>query len=139
MSVNLTVCPVARHDVVAIWPRVLPWLEPPFKQFPAEYTLDQLKVLLVSGEQTLLVALRDDAAVEGAATVATHLYPNETVAFITSVGGAMVSNAGVFSQLQAICRAQGYTCIRGAVRESVARLYRRLGFQETQRLIEVKI
>lgn len=125
-------------EIVALWPQIEPWLSKAFKIYEVEYTLDQLKTLLVVGQQTLLAAV-DEGRIVGAATISTQLFPNETVAFITALGGEAVSNTGVFNQLREWCRSKGHTCIRGAVRKSVARLYAPLGFKEMQQIIEVKI
>lgn len=135
---DVKVYQVERGEIVALWPRVEPWLSEAFKIYPVEYTLDQLKALLVVGAQTLLVAVANERVV-GAATIAPVLFPNESVAFITALGGVAVSSEDVFNQLRDWCRSKGHTCIRGTVRKSVARLYGRLGFKETLRVIEVKI
>lgn len=126
---------VSPMHVVAIWPRVEPFLARALVFAAGDYTIDQLKAFLVGGHQVLLVA-DNDGEIVGAATVCPIRYPNATVAFITSVGGRLISNQDLFTQLCDWCRGQGFTDIRGAVRESVARLYRqKFGFGDVYQIV----
>ncbi|MBK9497419.1 MAG: hypothetical protein IPO08_23435 [Xanthomonadales bacterium] len=127
------------HHVVSVWPRVEKMLADAIAFSGGEYSADQLKVLLVTGHQVLLIALDGDD-VAGAVTVASECYPNVTVAFITAIGGRLISDADLFSQLKAWCLQRGYTRIRGLARESVARLWRqKFKFYEISRVVEVSL
>ena len=126
---------VGRHDVVKLWPQVEALLAMAFDVTSPEFSLDQLKTMIVAGQQILLVAAGENGIV-GAATISPVYYPNETVAVVTCLGGRMVSDHKTFSQLRAWCETKSFTLIRGYVRESVSRLYHRLGFKETARVID---
>lgn len=104
-----------------------------------EYSIDQLQFMLVRGEQCLLVVERDGAIV-GAAAVTFENYPAARVAFITAVGGKMISNQEVYGQLVEWCQSNGCTKIRGAARESIARLWKqKFGFEQRYIIVEQSI
>ena len=101
--------------------------------------MEQLKVFLVEGKHALLISVEEDV-VTGAATVSPVHYPNSSVAFITAIGGRLIANRILFGQLCNWCKGQGFTCIRGACFESVARLWKqRFGFDDIYRVVELKL
>jgi hypothetical protein len=121
-----------------VWPRVEQFIASAIEHSKGDYTLDQVKTLVAMGHWTLLVAA-DDAGVYGAATVSFSNRPNDRVAFITAIGGKLISSPETFEQLKAVLSAIGATYIEGAARESIARLWSRYGFEEKYRIVGVKI
>ena len=103
-----------------------------------DYTIEQAKTLVVMGHWTLIVAV-DDAGIQGAATVSFSNRPNDRVAFITTIGGKLISSPETFEQLKVLLGSVGATYIEGAARESIARLWSRYGFEEKYRIVGVKI
>jgi hypothetical protein len=104
-----------------------------------DYTLDQVKTLVATGQWLLLVASNEENEVKGAATVSFSNRPNHRVAFITYIGGRLITNPGTFQQTCAILKRYGATSIEGAVNEAVARLWRRYGFTEKYSIVGVTI
>jgi len=121
-----------------VWPLVEGHLASALEHSKGDYTLESVKVLLVTGQWLLLVAVDDDG-VQGAATVVFSSRPHDRVAFITLIGGRLISNADTFEQLKNLLRSLGATCIEGAARESIARLWTRYGFEEKYRIVGVKL
>jgi len=121
-----------------VWPLVEGHLASALEHSKGDYTLESVKVLLVTGQWLLLVAVDDDG-VQGAATVGFSSRPHDRVAFITLIGGRLISNADTFEQLKNLLRSLGATCIEGAARESIARLWTRYGFEEKYRIVGVKL
>ena len=105
----------------------------------AEYTTDQIKVYLVTGQWMLLVAVDDKEVVHGAATVSFINYPNDRVAFVTAIGGKLITSPDTFKQMSDIFKANGATKIQGVAKEAIARLWKRFGFEEKAILVEVKL
>ncbi len=126
------------NHVVAMWPQVENLLAAAFTHAAGEYTLDQLKVFLVSGAQVLLVAY-DDTGINGAATIETSRYPNKTIAYVTAIGGRGIATSDAFGQLKDWCKSHGHTQIRGAVFESIARLWQRFEAKEIYRIVEIEL
>ncbi len=58
------------------------------------------------------------------------------MAFICAYGGKFVTNQEEYKQLCLLFKAFGATKVQGYVRNSVARLTKRLGFVEKQILVE---
>jgi hypothetical protein len=121
-----------------VWPLVESHIASALEHSKGDYTLESVKVLLVTGQLLLVVAV-DDEGVQGAATVMFTSRPHDRVAFITTIGGKLISNEETFEQLKALLRSLGATCIEGAAREAIARLWSRYGFEEKYRIVGVKI
>jgi hypothetical protein len=137
---TLKVQPVPTQLVNQIWSRVEPFIKSAEEKFGgSEYTTDQIKVYLVTGQMMLLVAADENSEIHGAVTVSFINYPNDRVAFVTSIGGKLVSNPETFAQMAEIFKVNGATKIQGAAKEAVARLWKRFGFEEKAILVEVKL
>jgi hypothetical protein len=124
-----------------VWPKIEGFLDVAIKQQDGEhdYTLDQVRTLVTTGQWLLVVASTEDEGLKGAATVSFSNRPSHRVAFITYIGGRLVTNPGTFKQLCAILKSYGATSIEGAVNKSVARLWRRYGFIEKYSIVGVTI
>ena len=132
--------PVPTQLVNQIWSKVEPFIKSAEEKFGgSEYTTDQIKVYLVTGQMMLLVATDDNSEIHGAATVSFINYPNDRVAFVTSIGGKLVTSPETFVQMSEVFKANGATKIQGAAKEAVARLWKRFGFEEKYRIVEVKL
>ncbi len=131
---------VHQNHIPAIWPNVEGFLAEAMTHSAGEYTLEQLKVYLVTGVQVLLVLVDDNDRLRGAAAIATETYPNACVAFVTAIGGRDIARSEHFAKLADWCRQRGYTCIRGAAFEAVARLWRRqFQAKEIYRVVEIPL
>jgi hypothetical protein len=102
-----------------------------------EFTLDEVKARLVQGSWSLVVAVDESNTVRGVATVAYYNRTDHRVAFVTNFGGKFVSNPEVFSQFASILVSKGATCMEGAVRDSMLRLWARLGARKKSTNIQI--
>jgi hypothetical protein len=136
---TLTVQHVPQQFVAQTWPLVEEHIASANKYGGDDYTLDQIKMYATQGQWVLLVATDEEKKVHGAATVSFLNYPNDRVAFVTSIGGKLISNDDTFEQLKVLLRSMGATKIQGAAREAIARLWKRYGFAERYVVVEVKI
>jgi hypothetical protein len=121
------------------WPMVERFIADAVEFGGDDYTLDQVRVYVSSGQWLLVVAVDLEGVIKGAATVNFINYPNDRIAFITFIGGRLISNKETFKQLSDLLKANGATKIQGAARESIARLWSRYGFEERYRIVETKI
>ncbi len=121
-----------------VWPLVEGYMTSALEHSKGDYTLEAVKVLLATGQWVLIVAVNDEG-VQGAATVSFSSRPHDRVAFVTLIGGKLISSDETFEQLKNMLRMMGATCIEGAARESIARLWSRYGFEEKYRIVGVKI
>jgi hypothetical protein len=120
------------------WPKVEGFIENARQHGYGDYTIDQIRLLVNMGQWLLIVATENDE-MRGAATVSFINYPNSRVAFITAIGGKLISSQDTFQQMCEILKAHGATKIQGMARESVARLWKRYGFEERSVMVEVRI
>ena len=137
---TLQIQPVPVQLVNQVWDKVEPFIKSAEeKSGVTEYTAEQIKVYLVLGEWMLLVATDENKEIHGAATVSFINYPSDRVAFITAIGGKLVTNPDTFEQMSRLLKANGATKIQGVAKEAVARLWKRFGFQDKAILVEVKL
>lgn len=121
-----------------VWPAVEAFIASALEHSEGDYSVESAKTLLATGQWMLLVAA-DETKIHGAATAYMFNRPNDRVAFITAIGGKLISSPDTFEQLKQLFASYGATCIEGAARESIARLWSRYGFQEKYRIVGVKL
>jgi hypothetical protein len=119
------------------WQEIAPFIEDSLAHSGGDFTIDQVKVYVSSGQWLTLGVFGEKLL--GVIAVQFSNMPNDRVAFITAIGGKNITNSETFEQFQAILKAHGATKIQGSVRESVARLWRKLGFRERSILVEKKL
>ena len=120
------------------WHLVEPFIAEAHKWGYGDYSVEQIKVFVMTG-QWILLAVMNDNVVHGALTVSFINYPNDRIGFVTAIGGRLISGQDTLQQLKDILKNFGATKIQGSARPSVARLWRRLGFQERNVTVETKI
>ena len=130
---------VSTNYCAQIWPSVEKHIAEANKHGGDDYTLDQVKAFVCRGEWLLLVAVDEQGAIHGAATVSFLNMPNDRIAFITFIGGRLISSKETYAQMVQLFKQFGATKIQGAARESIARLWHRYGFEERYRIVEAKI
>lgn len=118
-----------------LWSQVSGYLDDALQYADGDYNLDQVKVYLTNGNWQLLV-VNDGVKIHGAIAVSYANYPNDRVAFITAIGGKWISDKESYKNFCDVLKANGATKIQGAARESVARLWRRLGFKNKHIIVE---
>ena len=131
--------PIPTEFTAQSWDLVAPHLEEAMKYSGGDYNLDQIKVFVLMGQWLLIAMVDEQDNVHGACTVSFINYPNHRAAFVTAIGGKLISSQNTFKQLCDIVKARGATKIQGAARKSVARLWRRYGFKERYITVEYKL
>lgn len=142
---TLTVRHVETSHVQQLWPLVEPFIVEALQKgddFPPEtknYNVDHVRAFLAMGQWLLLVAVDEDVKVHGAAAVSFIDYPLHRVAFVTAIGGKLITGEETFKQLQTLLRARGATKIQGFVRPAMERFLEQFGFEPRNKLVEVKL
>ena len=126
------------EQIAQNWSTIEPFLQSGLEWSNGEFNVEHAKVYLTTG-QWILIGVFGEEKMEGVLTVSFSNYPNDRVAFITSIGGKNITSRHTFDQLRAILKTFGATKIQGSVRQSVARLWRRLGFQERSIIVENRL
>lgn len=114
---------VAPNYVYQVWNAVEPYFSAAEVFGVDDCTTSQLKLQLVSGAQTLLLAVNETGLIGAAALSVTSL-PNHRVAVISAAGGRGITNPEVLQQVEAWAKAQGATKLRVWAKDSQARLYK---------------
>ena len=121
-----------------VWPKVEDYIKWAL-DYQTDYTIEHVKTFVTTGAWVLLVAVDDAGEVKGASVIQFFNRPNDRVAFVISMGGKLISNRETFQQFSDLLKAFGATAIEGAARESIARLWKRYGFEEKYRIVGVKL
>jgi hypothetical protein len=135
---------VETANVSQVWPLVEPFLSEAlnsstdFPDWYQNYNIHHLQLFLTNGAWLLVVAIDDDK-ICGACTVSFVNYPIHRVAFVTAIGGKLISNADTFNQLKLLLKQRGATKIQGYGRDSIVRLWKRYDFEPRLTLVEVLI
>jgi hypothetical protein len=119
-----TVQIVVPNNVYYVWEDVKSYLEASINVSGGDFTLDQLKLLLGRGEQTLLVSIDEKGVLNGAMTVEFINRPNDRVMFITALGGHGIVNNETFDQVETWAKSHGATKASAWAQEAQARLYK---------------
>jgi len=122
-------------EVAQKWSKVAPFIEDALLYADCDYTLDQVRLAVVSN-QWLLIGIFEGDFIKGALTVSFINMPNDRIGFVTAIGGKNIFNKDTYKQLVEILKQFGATKIQGGVRESIARLWRKVGFKERYILVE---
>ena len=133
-----TVQIVAPNNVYNVWADVENYLNASINVSEGDMTLDQLKLILVRGEQTLLVSVNEENKLNGAMTIEFQNRPNNRVMFITALGGHGIVNNETFSQVESWARMQGATKVSAWAQEAQARLYKIKSNFNTVRMVVEK-
>ena len=136
----ITVRPVPLEYTNQTWPLVEKYIASALEEGdPGEalYNLHHVRGYVTSGAWLLLVAVDENNDIHGAATVSFINHPLHRVAFITAIGGKLISNKDTFAQLQSIARQNGASILQGFGRPSIVRLWKRYNFESRNTLVEV--
>lgn len=125
--------------VAQTWDKVAPFIANALEYAEDDYNIDQVKVYLSTGQWILIAVTNEREEVKGALTASFINLPNDRIAFITTIGGKLISSQDTYNQLKNILKRFGATKVQGAARESVARLWKRLGFKERYITVEAKL
>lgn len=140
---TLRVAPVEPSHIQQVWPRVVDFIKSALDKGTTEetrnYNEHHIQQYLTSGQWFLLVVVDEQNEIHGAATVSFINYPLHRVAFITAIGGKLISNEDTFEQLKNICKQYGATKIQGYGRDAIVKLWSRYGFEPRSTLVEIKI
>lgn len=141
---TVRVAPVDTNHIQQVWPRVVDFIKSAVDKGSTEdsrnYNEHHIQQYLTSGAWALLVAVDEETnEIHGACTISFMNYPLHRAAFVTSIGGKLISNKETFAQLKQFCLSNGATKIQGYGRDAIVRLWSRYGFEPVSTLVEVKL
>lgn len=140
---TLTIAPVNPNHIQQIWPKIEGFIKSAVDKGTTEetrnYNEHHILQYLASGQWLLLVAVDEQNEIHGACTISFITYPLHRVAFVTAIGGKLISSQDTFAQLKNICKQNGATKIQGFGREAIVKLWSRYGFEPRSTLVEIKI
>lgn len=130
---------VPLNYVNVTWPYVQKFLEMSVPHAHGEFTLDEVKFHVTQGSWVLYVVVDEKEEIHGALTVQYFNRTDNRVAFITNIGGKLLTDKANFSQLSDILRNNGATCIEASVRDPLVRLWSRIGARKKYNTIQFEL
>ena len=125
--------------ICQLWDEIKHYFEKVSETGTSDYTVEQIKYLLVQGKQILFVIM-DEEKLIGTFTVEVLNYPNHRVAHTTSMGGKGLFDKDTVKQYEDWARSQGVNKIRAFALEAQARLYRiKMGLNMVTHVVEKTI
>ena len=124
---TLSIRPIPIEYVNQVWASVENFIAESVNFAVGEITLDETKYHVVNGNWILYIITDEENNVHGAVTVAFFNRIDNRVAFITNIGGRLLTEKDLFTQFSDLLRQNGATCIEGNVRDSLFRLWTRIG------------
>lgn len=125
--------------ICQLWDQIKHYFEIASKTGTHDYTVEQIKYLLIQGKQTLFVIM-DEEKLIGSFSVEFINYPNNRVMHIAAIGGKSVIEDETVKQLEDWARSQGANKIRAFAQEAQARLYRmKMGLNMVTHVVEKTI
>lgn len=141
MTLSLRV--IGPNYVHQAWPKVKEFVESAiakghdFPEWSLDYKAEHVLQFIAAGQWLLVVAVDEELNVQGSCTVSFLNYPLHRVAFVTTIGGKLISNEDTFKQFTDILKSHGATKIQGYGRDSIVRLWKRYNFEPRNTLVEV--
>jgi hypothetical protein len=136
----MIVQPVLAQNVSQVWNSVEKFIAKALDFAKGDYNAEHAKVYLANGNWNLFVAVSESGDIKGACTVEFINRPNHRVAFVTAIGGRLISDAETFSNFKNVLRSCGATKIEGAARPSIKRLWEsKFGFAEKYSIVETDL
>ena len=137
---TLTLRRIPTELVPDFWPQLSPFIEIAFQEAGVtEYGLAEAEQYLLAGHWLAVGFFDADNHMHGATTLCVLSYPHEKMAFVTAIGGRNLTNSDNWQQLKAICRNLGCNKLQAYSRDSVARLWKRIGFKHRAILVEADL
>ena len=122
-----------------VWPQVEQYIDSAMHHSAGDYTADDARVLVSLGQWQLIVAMDDQNVIHGAATVMYFNRPHDRVAFITALGGRLVTSQENAAHLFNVFRANGAMTVEAAARDDILRLWKRYGLEKKYTIISATI
>jgi hypothetical protein len=102
-------------------------------------TVEDAKPYLDRGDWELFVVFNVDNEIKGAYVTTYNHSPTGKIAIVISAAGKGLASQEVFGQLCKVFKVSGATRVQALAKESAARLYKRVGFEEKARLVEMTL
>lgn len=132
--------PVPLEYVHQTWPMIEGYIASALDEGDSSeplYNLQHIRGYVTSGTWLLCVAVDEYNHICGAGTISFANHPLHRVAFVTTVGGRLISNRDTVEQVKIIARQNGATVLQAFGRPSIVRLWRRYNFESRNTLVEV--
>lgn len=122
------------------WPRVEKFVASALEYGHGDYTIEQVRLFVCTGQWLLVVMVDDNNEVHGAATITFINYPNSRVGYVTTIGGKLIANRKTFEDLCEILKSRGATKIQGMGRPAIVRLWHsKFGAKAISTLMELEL
>ena len=135
----LKVVIVTEEYLQTVFPYVEEYIDNALQFSHGDYTVDEARVYITSGQWQLMIAVDEENAVHGCAVLSYFNRPRARVAFVVASGGRFITDKEVIQQLYDLLRMHGATCVEAATRKAMAKLLKRSGFDEKYHIVACEL
>lgn len=137
MTLRVEEVPVEYVNI--IWLKVESYIEAAVQHANGMLSVEEVKLRVTDGAWSLIVAINESDIIQGAAVVSFFNRTDNRVAYVAAIGGRMLANQHTFSQFCEILKSHGATCIEGTVRDSLMRLWERIGARKQSNYMQITL
>jgi len=128
-----------KETIEDIWQEVSQYFQRVIERHDTEYSLEDLKNLIINGSWKLFVFINDDNEINGAAVVSFITYPKSHTAFVTCIAGHHLVNEEYYKKFMLLLKEYGATRVQCYVTSSIERLYKKLGISKKSTMVEITL
>ena len=135
----LKVVIVTEDYLQTVFPHVEEYIDNALQFSHGDYTVDEARVYITTGQWQLMIAVDEENAVHGCAVISYFNRPRARVAFVVASGGRFITDKEVIQQFYDLLRMHGATCVEAAARKAMAKLLKRSGFDEKYHIVACEL
>lgn len=133
----MKVTDINTEDVELLWPRVEHFLQSALDQGQGEYTLEDIKLQLMTGLMHLWVAYDEEGIILASAVSEIRNYPQKRVCFVVLMGGEDMERwLHTSAAVQHWAMENGADAVRGYVRKGLAKKLKDFGYRDIYTVVQ---
>jgi hypothetical protein len=125
--------------VESVWIRVESVFQKALSKHEAEFSISDLKQLVLDDKWKLFAFIDENDMLDGAAVVSFLTYPKSYVAFVTCIGGKALVNKAYYQKFMDVLKSFGADRVQGYVDDGMERLYKKIGVVRRTTMVEIKL
>lgn len=137
MEQAVKVTDVNTEDIELLWPRVEPFLQGALEHSQGEYSLEDIKLQLMTGLMRLWIAYDEEGIILASAVSEIRIFPQKRVCFVILMGGENMERwLHTSAAVQHWAMENGADSVVGYVRKGLAKKLKDFGYREIYTVVQ---
>ena len=125
-------------DTDSVWKDVVGFVDNTVPYAHGEFTTQDVRNGLLVNEYNLMV-IKNDGVIIGAVIFRTCIIADKKTAFFIALAGKNISTSSVWQDITTLLKSLGYTYVEAGMRDSMLRLWSKMGFEKKYNMAGVNI